>query len=660
MRPVTIRRSSEWEDSSSKLFKTTERTNKIEEEKRVALEYAKFKDIEMANLESRVKELEGKIETIQKEKITLIEEGKKKDKKIKKLQVQWIDRQEVEDKEVILGNLRDAVESILGELKEAPAKEKKKIAFTQLAEQVKGDYENVLKEHRDDFERFRTSLLSETEAPTTSGKTLEKKNPTPDRRRRPEGTKKSEPAGVKPVTERVRKPEIKKTSDLFKIASNRSKPVADSPSNRTRGAKRKAKEPSDTEGPHQRRKLQLQSDVYDESTEETTGETLGSDEETTASSDSGDGTEQSTPSHKQDDSTPESEQKQRKFGGQIVEEESESSIDGDAAVVLNPLLGALEDAGELQRAEHIPDGTEYFEDVEPAVVVAKEPARSPFTPKKPPIGQDEAQLDTVMEEGQDKPGQTGWEPEEARPAHIRKNTKDVRVSTMVNQTVTSAIHHLEKRIQVNEDAIRKLDKELAAARKAAPAGMNLSGSRVTQVQSQTATGLLIQMETLNPNQLRSVQTASVPVTQLGQPIFTKANSSTNPVVNGRIALPPVITSGLASTPVVTSSQTTVPITVTTAASVLATTIPSSSVQVPDSATVSAADQQAAVSAPDRAQEQVSIPVTTTTPSVVTITQADGTRYSLEYQRDVKGKQLEEPAIVKLNHHFGNMANPLRP
>ncbi|KAL3701653.1 hypothetical protein R1sor_019675 [Riccia sorocarpa] len=163
-----IRRSNEWEDLSSKLFKTTERTNKIEEEKRVALEYAKHKDNEIVNLKSRVKELEGKIETIQKEKTTLIEEGKKKDKKIKKLQVQWIDRQEVEDKEVILGNLRDAVESILGELKEAPAKEKKKIAFTQLAEQVKGDYENVLKEHRDDFERFRTSLLSEIVAPTTS------------------------------------------------------------------------------------------------------------------------------------------------------------------------------------------------------------------------------------------------------------------------------------------------------------------------------------------------------------------------------------------------------------------------------------------------------------------------------------------------------------
>ncbi|KAL3685347.1 hypothetical protein R1sor_003369 [Riccia sorocarpa] len=115
-----------------------QRANEANEEKKVALEYAKHKDVEKASLEDRVKELEGKIETIEKEKASLIEEGKKKDKKIKNLQ-------------------------------EVPAKEKKKISFNQLAEQVKGDYENVLKEHRGDFERFRASLLSETEAPTTSG-----------------------------------------------------------------------------------------------------------------------------------------------------------------------------------------------------------------------------------------------------------------------------------------------------------------------------------------------------------------------------------------------------------------------------------------------------------------------------------------------------------
>ncbi|KAL3685345.1 hypothetical protein R1sor_003367 [Riccia sorocarpa] len=164
-----IKRSNEWQESNAKLFKAQQRANEANEEKKVALEYTKHKDVEKASLEDRVKELEGKIETIEKEKASLIEEGKKKDKKIKNLQVEWIDRQEIEDKEVILGNLRDSVELILTSLKEVPAKEKKKISFNQLAEQVKGDYENVLKEHRGDFERFRASLLSETEAPTTSG-----------------------------------------------------------------------------------------------------------------------------------------------------------------------------------------------------------------------------------------------------------------------------------------------------------------------------------------------------------------------------------------------------------------------------------------------------------------------------------------------------------
>ncbi|KAL3685480.1 hypothetical protein R1sor_003502 [Riccia sorocarpa] len=150
-------------------------------------------------------------------------------------------------------------------------------------------------------------------------KTPEKNSSTPDRRRKPEGSKKLEPAGVKPVTERGRKPEPRKASDLFKVANNRSKPVADSPSNRTRGAKRKAEEPSDGEGKHRRRKLQLQEEEEEESSERTSGETLGSEsDETTASSDSGGGTEQSTPPYKQDDSTLESEKTRKKFGGRVL------------------------------------------------------------------------------------------------------------------------------------------------------------------------------------------------------------------------------------------------------------------------------------------------------------------------------------------------------
>ncbi|KAL3700636.1 hypothetical protein R1sor_018658 [Riccia sorocarpa] len=157
-------------DYLTRYFVTPFQANEANEEKKVALEYAKHKEQEKISLEDRVKKLEGKIETIEKEKASLVEEDKKKDKKIKNLQVEWIDRQEVKDKEVILGNLRDSVESILATLKEVPAKEKKKICFNQLAEQVKGDYENVLKEHRGDFERFKASLLLETEAPTTSGR----------------------------------------------------------------------------------------------------------------------------------------------------------------------------------------------------------------------------------------------------------------------------------------------------------------------------------------------------------------------------------------------------------------------------------------------------------------------------------------------------------
>ncbi|KAL3688421.1 hypothetical protein R1sor_014730 [Riccia sorocarpa] len=125
---------------------------------------------EKTNVEARVKELKAKMETISKEKTAALEEVKKKDKKINNLQVQWINRQEVEDKDVILGNLRDAFETIYKAMKEVPMKEKKKISFTQLADQVKGDYENLLKEHRGDFELFKTSLLSETAAPTTSGR----------------------------------------------------------------------------------------------------------------------------------------------------------------------------------------------------------------------------------------------------------------------------------------------------------------------------------------------------------------------------------------------------------------------------------------------------------------------------------------------------------
>ncbi|KAL3687600.1 hypothetical protein R1sor_013909 [Riccia sorocarpa] len=284
-------------------------------------------------------------------------------------------------------------------------------------------------------------------------KTPEKKSSTPNRSKRPKGTRKSEPAGVKHVTARVRQPELKKASDLLKVANIRTKPVADSPSNRTRGAKRKAAVPSDFERPYRRRKLQLQPDEEDESTEKTSGETLGSSLDTKASFDSEDGTEHSTPPYKQGDNTPELEKVGKKFGRRIVEEEPKSSADGKATPDLNPLLGALEDVGELQRVEHMTEGTEYLEDSEPTEVVVKKSAPSPFIPRKQPVQraasklgvpqlttvatkeleeqtwQDEAQLDTVMEEGQIETEQTIWESVKELPSRIQKNTKDMRIST---------------------------------------------------------------------------------------------------------------------------------------------------------------------------------------------------------------------------------------
>ncbi|KAL3692271.1 hypothetical protein R1sor_005922 [Riccia sorocarpa] len=137
----------------------------------------------------------------------------------------------------------------------------------------------------------------------------------------------------------------------------------------------------------------------------------------------------------------------------------------------------------------------------------------------------------------------------------------------------------------------------------------------------------------------------VPVSQQEYSVPARTSSSGNPV-NGKISLPPVITSGLVANPVRGSSNVAVPISYLTTASSPATVIPSSSVQVPATVTTVTTDQQAAVSAPNRTQEQPTIPVSTTTPAVATTTREGGARYTQEYLKDVKGKQLEEPAMVR--------------
>ncbi|KAL3693769.1 hypothetical protein R1sor_007420 [Riccia sorocarpa] len=94
-----IKRSKDYKKTSSKIFKANQRANEANEEQKKGEERAKQLEKEKTSLDARMKELEEKMDTISKEKTVLIEDGKKKDKKIKNLQVQWIDRQEVKDKE---------------------------------------------------------------------------------------------------------------------------------------------------------------------------------------------------------------------------------------------------------------------------------------------------------------------------------------------------------------------------------------------------------------------------------------------------------------------------------------------------------------------------------------------------------------------------------
>ncbi|KAL3684062.1 hypothetical protein R1sor_002084 [Riccia sorocarpa] len=163
---------------------------------------------------------------------------------------------------------------------------------------------------------------------------------TPDKNRTPDGIKKLDTTIIKLVTERAWKRELKKPNGSFTVMNVQPKPVVDNPSNRTKGAKQKTMEPSDSEGAPRRRKLQLEQDETEETTEEreeTSGKTLGSDPELSASTNLGDEIGNLTPPYKQDDSTPESEKVRKKF-----------------------------DAGEMQRADHMLDDVmEYLVDPEP-------------------------------------------------------------------------------------------------------------------------------------------------------------------------------------------------------------------------------------------------------------------------------------------------------
>ncbi|KAL3700061.1 hypothetical protein R1sor_018083 [Riccia sorocarpa] len=356
---------------------------------------------------------------------------------------------------------------------------------------------------------------------------------------------------------------------------------------------------------HRRRKLQLQPDESEESTKETketSGEMLGSDSELTASSNLEDETEHSTPPYKQDDSPPESEKVWKKFGGRIVEGESDSSENEEAAPSLNPLLRALEDASDIQRAKQMSDSImEYLVDPEPAEEVVKEPAPTQFIQKKQAVqrqesilgipqlsivathgmdgqtSQDETQLDEKIKQSQAEVETTGWESLEALPPCIRKDTKNIQIQTTVNQSMNLV-----------------MDAPIASQNRAAPV-------------------------------------TSVPVTLHGYHVVTYATTS--------------------SPPVVTNSQISAPATGAVTASTM--------VQETTPVNTSNTGNSAPNPKPDRNHERVPIPVETTTPSVIVATQDGGVRYQQEYHRSIKGKQVEEPAMVKLDQHFGKMTNPLR-
>ncbi|KAL3676696.1 hypothetical protein R1sor_026644 [Riccia sorocarpa] len=119
----------DYAEHSGQLMKAHQRANKAQEDAKAAETKMKEMEKEKTDLEARMKELEEKMDVISKEKEAALEETKTKDMKIQNLQVQWIDRQEVEDKEVIIGNLRDAIQTILDAMKEVPMKDKKKTSF---------------------------------------------------------------------------------------------------------------------------------------------------------------------------------------------------------------------------------------------------------------------------------------------------------------------------------------------------------------------------------------------------------------------------------------------------------------------------------------------------------------------------------------------------
>ncbi|KAL3701499.1 hypothetical protein R1sor_019521 [Riccia sorocarpa] len=100
------------------------------------------------------------------------------------------------------------------------------------------------------------------------------------------------------------------------------RPRTDSPSTRTRGAKRKEEEPVEKRSHHRRRKLQLTEDPEEteeteetEDSEENSGETIRSESEETATTNPGDETDNVTHVYNQGQTLDTPEEVKRNFGG---------------------------------------------------------------------------------------------------------------------------------------------------------------------------------------------------------------------------------------------------------------------------------------------------------------------------------------------------------
>ncbi|KAL3678546.1 hypothetical protein R1sor_021502 [Riccia sorocarpa] len=164
LRTLICKQKDEVREGNKTIDEQEDTIDRLEKDKKELQDVVKTKDEHM-------KKLESEFEALKIAKATQDEEMKAKDTKITNLQVQWIERREVEEKDAAIGSLRDSLKEIYEAMKtDFPSKDEKKSRLQKLADRTKRDYEGILREYRDDFGEFKRRLLSKTDAPTTSGR----------------------------------------------------------------------------------------------------------------------------------------------------------------------------------------------------------------------------------------------------------------------------------------------------------------------------------------------------------------------------------------------------------------------------------------------------------------------------------------------------------